>query len=72
MKPSNNPKNKIPSDTWRLKSSANIKSSGSQTFKTTTWIQSRQDAFNKSRLGTTFLTNLGVTEMLCSSRIENK
>ena len=66
MKPSNNPENKIPSDTWRLKSS------GSQTFKTTTWIQSRQDAFNKSRLGTTFLTNLGVTEMLCSSRIENK
>ena len=44
-------------------------SSGSQFFRTITGIQSGPDAFNKSRLGITFLTNLGVTEVLYSFRL---
>ena len=43
------------------------KCSGSQFFKTTTGIQSGSDASDKSRLGMTFLTNLGVKET-CSFR----
>ena len=53
-----------------LKTSASMyESSRSQLLKTTTGIQSRQDPFEKSRLVTTFLTSLGVTEALCSFRL---
>ena len=40
-----------------------------QFFRTTTGIQSGPNAFNKSRLVMTFLTILGVTEMLYSFRL---
>ena len=40
------------------------KSSDSQIFRTTTGIQLGPDTFNKSKLVMTFLTNLGVTEIL--------
>ena len=47
-----------------LKSSASLyESSGSQLFKTTTGIQSRQDAFDESRSIMNFLTILGVIEI---------
>ena len=53
-----------------LKSSASMyESSGSQFFKTTTNIQSGPDAFDESRLVITFLTTLGITEILCSFRL---
>ena len=55
-----------------LKSSANMQqSSGSSSkfFRTTTAIQSGPDAFDKSRFITTFLTILGVTEILCSFKL---
>ena len=45
------------------------KSSGSQFFRTTTGIQSGPDAFDESRFVMTFLTILGVTEILCSFRL---
>ena len=45
------------------------KSSGSQFFRTTTGIQSGPDAFDKSRFNMTFLTILGVIEILCSFRL---
>ena len=44
-------------------------SSGSQFFRTTTGIQSRPDAFHESRFVVTFLTILGITEILCSFRL---
>ena len=44
-------------------------SSGSQFFRTTTGIQSGPDAFDESRFVLTFLTNLGVMEILCSFRL---
>ena len=44
-------------------------SSDPQFFRTTTGIQSGPDAFDKSRFIMTFLTILGVTEMLCSFRL---
>ena len=44
-------------------------SSGSQFFRTTTGIQSGPDAFDKSRFITTFLTILGVMEILCSFKL---
>ena len=44
-------------------------SSDSQFFRTTTGIQSGPDAFDKSRFITTFLTILGVTEILCSFKL---
>ena len=44
-------------------------SSGSQFFRTTTGIQSRPDAFDESRFVMTFLTILGVMEILCSFRL---
>ena len=44
-------------------------SSGSQFFRTTTGIQSGPDAFDESRFIMTFLTNLGVIEILCSFRL---
>ena len=40
--------------------------SGSQFFRTTTGIQSRPDVFDESRFVMTFLTILGVMEILCS------
>ena len=53
-----------------LKSSASVyKSSGSQFFRTTTRIQSGPDAFDESRFFRTFLTILGITEILCSFRL---
>ena len=44
-------------------------SSGSQFFRTTTGIQSGPDAFDESRFVMTFLTILGVVEILCSLRL---
>ena len=44
-------------------------SSGSQFFRTTTGIQSGQDAFEESRFVMTFLTILGVVDILCSFRL---
>ena len=43
-------------------------SSHSQFFTTTTGIQSGPDAFDESRFFMTFLTILGVMEILCSFR----
>ena len=43
--------------------------SGSQFFRTTTGIQSGPDAIDKSRFIMTFLTILGVIEILCSFRL---
>ena len=44
-------------------------SSGSQFFRTTTGIQSGPDAFDESRFVMTFLTILGVIEILCSFKL---
>ena len=44
-------------------------SSGSQFFRTITGIQSGPDVFDESRFVMTFLTILGVTEILCSIRL---
>ena len=44
-------------------------SSGSQFFRTTTGIQLRPDAFDESRFVVTFLTILGVMDILCSFRL---
>ena len=44
-------------------------SSGSQFFRTTTGIQSGPEAFDESRFVTTFLTILGVMEILWSFRL---
>ena len=53
-----------------MKTSASIyESSGSQFFRTTTGIQSGPGAFDKSRFIMTFLTILGVTEILCSFKL---
>ena len=41
----------------------------SQFFRTTTGKQSGPDAFDESRFIMTFLTILGVTEILCSIRL---
>ena len=46
-----------------------LESSGSQFLRTTTGIQSGPDAFDKSRFIMTFLTILGVTEILCSFKL---
>ena len=68
MRPFNNVENKTLSNT--LKSSASVyESSDSQFFRTTTGIQSGPDAFDESRFVMTFLTILGVTEILCSFRL---
>ena len=68
MRPSNNLEN----DSFRhiLKSSASIyESSGSQFFRTTTGIQSGPDAFDEPRFVMTFLTIMGVMEILCNFRL---
>ena len=44
-------------------------SSGSHFFRTTTEIQSGPDAFDESRFVMTFLTILGVMDILCSFRL---
>ena len=44
-------------------------SSGSQLFKTTTGIQSGPDTSDESGFVITFLTILGVMEILCSFRL---
>ena len=44
-------------------------SSGSQFFRTITGIQLGPDAFDETRLVKTFLTILGVIEILCSFRL---
>ena len=68
MRPCNNLENKTFSDI--LKSLASIyESSGSQFYRTTTGIQSGQDKFDESRFVVTFLTILGVMEILCSFRL---
>ena len=46
-----------------------FESLGSQFFRTTTGIQSGPDAFDESRFAMTFLTILGVMEILCSFRL---
>ena len=69
MRPSNNLENKT---LFRelLKSLASMnESSGSQFFRTTTGIQSGPDTFDESRLVMTFLTILGVMDILCSFRL---
>ena len=64
MRPSNNLGDKTASDTyWRVHLTC------SQFFKTTTGIQSRLDAFDESKFIMTFLTILGVKEILCSFRL---
>ena len=45
-------------------------SSDSQFSRTTTGIQSWPDTFHKLRFDITFLTILGVAEILCSSRLD--
>ena len=53
-----------------LKSSASMyESSGSQFFRTTTGIHSGPEAFDESRFVMTFLTILGVMDILCSFRL---
>ena len=53
-----------------LKSSASVyENSGSQFFKTTTGKQSGPDVFDESRFVLTFLTILGVTEILRTFRL---
>ena len=53
-----------------MKSSADIyESSDSQFLRTTIRIQPGPDAFDESRFVMTFLTILGVTEILCSFRL---
>ena len=44
-------------------------SSGSQFFRTTTGIQSGPDAFDESKFIMTFLSILGVMDILCSFRL---
>ena len=44
-------------------------SSGSQFFRTTTGIQSGPDAFDESKFVMTFLTILGVMDILCNFRL---
>ena len=46
-----------------------MKPSDSQFFRTTSGTQSRPDAFDESRFVLTFLTILGVTEILYSFRL---
>ena len=56
-----------------LKNSAGIyESSGLQFFRTTAGIESGWDAFDESRFVITFLTILGVTEILCSLKFVAK
>ena len=67
MRTSSSLENKISSDI--LKSSASIYEISSHSFRTTTWIQSGPDTFDKSRLALTFLTNFEVAWILYSFRL---
>ena len=71
MRPSNNLENKTLSETLKtLKSLASMyESSVPQLVITTSGIQSGPDAFAESRFVMTFLTILGVIEILCSLRL---
>ena len=69
MKPSNNLENKIPSDTYWRVPLVFKKVQKVQFFRTITGIQSGPDAFDKSSFVMTFLTILGVTEMLISFKL---
>ena len=65
----------VKQDSFRhiLKSSANMyESSGSQFFRTTTGMQWGPDVFDESRLVMTFVTILGVMEILYTSGPLNK
>ena len=62
MKSSSNLENKTPSDSYIEEFSYDIKNF----LRTTTGIQSRPDAFDKSRFVMTFPTILGVKELSCS------
>ena len=68
MRPSNNLENKTFKHILKISASM-YESSGSQSFRTTTGIQSGPDAFDESRFVMTFLTILGVTEILSSLRL---
>ena len=53
-----------------LMSSASMcESSGSQFFRTITGVQPEPGAFEQSRFAATYLTMLGVTEILCNFRL---
>ena len=52
-----------------MSSASMYESSGSQFFRITTGIQSGPESFYESRFFRTFLTILGVTEILCSFRL---
>ena len=70
MSPSNSLETVQQSFRQLLKSLASIyESSGSQFFRTTTGIQSGPDAFDESRFVMTFLTILGVMDILSSFRL---
>ena len=69
MIPSNNLENKTPLDTYRRVQLSMYASSGSQFSRTTTGMQSGQDAFDKSRFVMTFLIILGTIRILCSFRL---
>ena len=68
MKSSTNLENKIPSDTY-VKAQLLCMKIQALLLKTTTGIQSVPDAINESRLIMTFLTNVGVTGIICSFRL---
>ena len=67
MRLSNNLENKIPLDTYSRVQLVPMEVQA-QLF-TTTELQSGSDAFNKSMLVMTFLSNLRVVETLCSFRL---
>ena len=68
MRPSNNLENKTHRHILKNLDSM-YQSSGSQFFRTTTGIQSGPDTFDESRFVMTFLTILGVGEILYSFRL---
>ena len=70
MRPSNNLENKTPSDKYLGGQLSMYESSGSHFFRTTPEIQSRPGAFDESMFVITFSIILGVTEILCSFRLE--
>ena len=68
MKLSNNLENKTPLDKYGRVQLVCMKVQA-QFFRTTTGIQSGPDAFDESRFVITFLTILGIKEILCSFRL---
>ena len=63
MKPSKNLENKAPSDLEEFSQYVR------KFFRTTTDIQAEPDTLDKPKFIMTFLTMLGVTEILCSFRL---